>query len=80
MSRPPVDLDADEGTATESGRRAATRTSRWQIVVGVVGLVVVLWVGGDLYEVVTSGGQGPPGRPGGGPPAGPPHDPSQFKH
>ena len=78
MSRPLVDLDADEGTDTESGHRAATRTSRWQKVVGVVGLLVVLWVGGDLYDVVTSGGESPPGRPGGGPPAS--HDPSQFKH
>ena len=80
MSRPLVDLDADEGTATKSGHRAVTRTSRWQKVVGVVGLLVVLWVGGDLYGVVTSGGEDPPGRPAGGPPAGQPHDPSQFKH
>jgi len=68
-----------------------TGTSRWQKVVGVIGLVVVLWVGRDLYDVVTSGGERPSGgRPPAGdpappagdpaPPAGDAHDPSQFRH
>ena len=59
-------------------------TSRWQKVVGVIGLVVVVWVGSDLYDVVTSGGERPSG---GTPPAGDQapagggtHDPSQFRH
>lgn len=58
---------------------STTGASLWQKVVGVIGLVVLLWVGGDLFEVVTSGSadSGDPGgsRPGGhAPPAGPAGD------
>lgn len=44
---------------------ATTGTSRWQKVVGSLGLVVVLWVGTEMYENVTGdfggggGGHGP---------------------
>lgn len=31
----------------------------WQTVVGAMGLVVVAWVGGDLYDIVSSGGERP---------------------
>ena len=71
-------------------------TARWQKTVGVLGLVVVLWVGDRLYDVISSGGLGPGGdhQPSGGPPATQPadsdepapgadtsgHDPSQFDH
>jgi hypothetical protein len=59
--------------------RATRGAALWQTVVGAVGLVVVVWVGGDLYDIVTSsgerpttgsGGHVPPvqhGPPGGGP-------------
>lgn len=75
---------AGKDAAGGPGSGATTGTPRWQKVVGTIGLVVVLWVGNDLLEVVTSGGE----RPGGGtppageqgPPASAPHDPSQFRH
>ncbi len=58
-------------------------TTRWQQVIGILGLVVVLWVGNRLYDVIGSDGPGPGGGtpPGVAPPA--PdgeHDPSQFDH
>ena len=63
-------------------------TTIWRTLVGTVGVVVLVWVGGDLYEIVTSGGERPAGGSGGPQPpaegqppttAGP-HDPSQFEH
>lgn len=66
-------------------------TSRWQKVVGILGLVVVVWVGSEMYEVVffdgtfPAGGQHAPvetqdqdGDP--TPPSTGPHDPSKFGH
>lgn len=55
---------------------------RWQKVVGALGLGIVVWVGGDLADVISRGG--PPGgpavgNPGQAPPGGG-HDPSQFDH
>ena len=70
--------------------------SRWQKTIGVVGLLVLFWVGDRLYTVIDNGGMGPARGHG---PAGvtpttqptdqdePPgggspggHDPSQFGH
>ncbi len=45
-------------------QRSFTRTSRWQKVIGLAGLGVVLWVGNDLFDIVTSGGIRPGGDPG----------------
>ena len=70
-------------------RRRTAPTSRWQKVVGIAGLAVVLWVGSEMYEVVffdgtfPGGGQHAPignqdGDP--APPTTSPHDPSQFGH
>lgn len=68
---------------------ATTRTSRWQQAIGIIGLVVVLWVGDNLFDAITSDGMGSGGGPGGHAPPGetpttqPPageHDPSQFDH
>ena len=52
----------DTGEGPDPG--ATTSTSRWQKVVGAVGLVVVVWVGSEVYESVTGdfgggGGHGP---------------------
>lgn len=66
-------------TETPAEPVASTGTTRWQKVVGVLGLVVVLSVGNNLFQVVTSAGNrhgGPPGDP----PASRPHTPSNFNH
>jgi hypothetical protein len=60
-------------------------TSRWQKMTGIMGLVVVLWVGNNLFDTISSGGMGSGGdhAPPGGPPTTQPaggHDPSQFDH
>jgi len=49
-------------------------TTGWQKLVGVAGLVVILWVGSNLFDVVASGASGPggDGSPGG---HAPPRDP-----
>ena len=74
----------DIGVEPDGG--APTGVSRWQKVVGVFGLVVVLWVGDRMYDVVSfdgnfgggSGGQQEPVQPqetdadGGGRTPGPP--------
>lgn len=80
---------APEGAAVRSG------ASRWSKVVGALGLVIVVWVGGDLYEIVTSDGNAsggehgptrdePSGTPSGddeqAPAGGNQHDPSQSDH
>lgn len=81
---------ADQKTASGLDREMTTGTTRWQTVVGVLGLVAVLWVGRELSDVVTSGAARPSGGtppavdqapPSGGqaPPVGA-HDPSQFNH
>lgn len=45
--------------------RATTGISGWQKAIGVMGLVVVLWVGNNLFDTITSDGMGPGGGPGG---------------
>jgi len=44
------DSDSDIGTGPDSG--GPTGTSRWQKVVGILGVLVVLWVGNDTYKVI----------------------------
>lgn len=76
-------------------RDAVATTTRWQKAIGILGLGVVLWVGTNLFDVVTSRESGSPGGLGPGenppgqttddqdrtPPGGEsPHDPSQFNH
>jgi hypothetical protein len=89
-STPGVDRDAGR-----SGARLAPGRSRWQKIIGILGLVVVLWVGDRLYDVIRSGGIGPGGdhQPS-GPPSSQPsdrdqspsgadsggHDPTRFDH
>lgn len=57
--------EAGHGIVAGPDRVAVTGTSRWQKVIGLVGVVVVLWVGGDLVDIVTADGGGP-GRAGPG--------------
>lgn len=56
MADPPLDVETDAGPERGSG------TSRWQKVVGIVGLVLILWLGIQLF--------GPGGGPGQHTPAG----------
>lgn len=62
---------------------ATTGTSRWKMLVGAMGLLVVLWVGIEVYDVVVFDGFGPgagEGTPGGeqgpGPTVGTPGGPA----
>lgn len=58
--------DTGDDPGLEPDRRSTTRTSRWQKVVGIIGLVVVLWVGNGIFGP-GGGGPGPGGHgPGGG--------------
>ena len=43
---------ADSGTGVGPDHGATTGTTRWQKVVGAVGVLVVLWVGNDTYKVI----------------------------
>ncbi len=45
-------LDADENTGAGSGRGPTPGTSRWHKVVGILGALVVLWVGNDTYTII----------------------------
>lgn len=64
---PDSNLHKGGGTGVGPDRGAITGTSRWQKIVGIMGLVVVLAVGGDLYDVVTGGARGPGGGGSGSP-------------
>ncbi len=81
---------AGHAKAARSGGR-----SRWQKAIGVLGLVVVFWVGDRLYSVIERGGTVPGGGhgPGGSTPTNQPtggevnpgggptgHDRSRFGH
>lgn len=84
-------IDRDSHPPAERISRAAPR---WQKAIGIIGLVVLLWVGDRLYDVISSGSaapggaRGPAGRtaptqPAGSDtptPGGGGHDPSQFRH
>lgn len=50
------------GLVRPSAPRLPSGVSRWQKVVGVLGLVVMLWVGDRLYDVVSRGTGDGPGR------------------
>lgn len=67
MADPPSFPDVSDDTGVGPERGATARTSRWQKAVGIIGLVVVLWVGSETYEVLYGDiGDGGPGGPGGG--------------
>jgi hypothetical protein len=52
MAETPSHPDADEDTDVGSDRGAITGTPRWQKAVGILGVLVVLWVGNDTYNVI----------------------------
>lgn len=61
------------GEARAQARRATPGTSPWQKAIGIAGLVVVLWVGDNLFDTITSDGMGTGADPGGhAPPSGVP--------
>ncbi|MPZ24277.1 MAG: hypothetical protein GEU28_12220 [Dehalococcoidia bacterium] len=64
MANRPSNLDTDNDTGAGSDRGSRTGISRWQMVVGSIGLLVVLWVGNDMYDTITA--SGPPGGAGPG--------------
>lgn len=66
-----IPTEFDKNTAVTPDREATIGT-RWQKVVGIMGVAVVLWVGGNLFDTVTSGGSGPRGGADHGPPGGAP--------
>jgi hypothetical protein len=91
MANRPPSPDIGDGTGMGRDHGPTTGTSRWQKVVGIIGLVVVLGVGIKIF----GGGGGPGGHDPGGntPPAvtedgdqplpsggGGPHDPSNWGH
>ena len=53
------DPDTGEDTAVGPDREATAGTSGWQKLVGILGLVVVLWVGSVMYDFVFFDGFGP---------------------
>ena len=71
MAHDSFTVDGDPETMSETStepavdpaavRRSSAGLSRWQKVIGVLGLVVVLWVGDRLSDVIGSGGIGPGG-------------------
>lgn len=61
MADPPRHPDTEDDTGVESDRGATTGTSRWQKVVGIIGLLVVLWIGNQMVGQLTGSGPGPGG-------------------
>lgn len=56
----------DPDARVEPHRGAAAGTSRWQKLVGILGVLVILWVGNDTYKVIDGdfgGGAGGGHRP-----------------
>jgi len=60
MADPPIP-DTGDDTGVEPDRGATTGTSSWQKMVGIIGIVVVLWVGDRMYDTVSSADPGGPG-------------------
>jgi len=54
---PPYPGPGDD-TDVEPDHRATTGTSRWQTIVGIMGIVVVLWVGSRMFDIVFDDGPG----------------------
>lgn len=58
MADPPRDPDTRDDSGVEPDLKSTTGTSRWQKVVGIIGILVVLWVGNDLLDNVLDRGPG----------------------
>jgi hypothetical protein len=76
MADPPRDPDTRDDSGVEPDRKSTTGTSRWQKVVGIIGIVVVLWVGNDLLDNALDRG---PGGGGGGPGPGQGEPPAEHQ-
>jgi hypothetical protein len=57
MANPPPYLGTGDDTGVEPDREATTATSRWQKVVGIIGLVVILGLGALMFRL--GGGHAP---------------------
>ena len=68
MPDAPPDLQTDDDVDAKPDRRATTGAARWQKAVAIIGLLVVLWVGSQMYDVLYGdiGGGGPGGGHGPG--------------
>jgi hypothetical protein len=64
MTEPFLDPNTDDDTDVKPARRTTTGVSRWQKVVGGIGLVVLVWVGSEIYDTISATGPSP-GSPGG---------------
>lgn len=86
MTEPPARSDSRPGTREHAERApdhaVGIGVSRWQKAAGTMGLVVVVWVGGDLIDIATSDGRRPsaPVTQDGQAPAPGAHDPSNVDH
>ena len=59
------------GSGDPTPRTRTARPTRWQQLIGVLGIAVVFWAGSNIYDVVTS--SGPQGGGGHRPPGTSPH-------
>ena len=46
------DRDTDDDTGVAPDRESTTGTRRWHKIVGIIGLVVAVWVGSEMYDVI----------------------------
>jgi hypothetical protein len=63
-------MQGREVNSVEPDGGSATGISRWQMVVGIIGLLVILWVGNSMLNTLLGRGPGPGGmdhEPGQGP-------------
>jgi hypothetical protein len=61
VADPPRHTDIRDDAGEEPDPAARTGTSRWQKVVGILGLVVLLWVGNQMLNTLLGRGPGPGG-------------------
>jgi hypothetical protein len=61
MADPPRNPDSGGDTGVESGRGPIAGASRWQKVIGIIGLLVILWVGNRMLSTLLGRGHGPGG-------------------
>ena len=73
MADPPRDPDTGDDSRVEFDRGAKSGTTRWQIVVGIIGLLAILWVASRMLGTLLGHGHGDGGMRHGpredGPPA-----------
>ena len=57
--------DTADDTGVTPDRESTTGTRRWHKIVGIIGLVVALWVGSEMYDVIVTDFGADPGHGGG---------------